>query len=94
MQPSLLLALLAISNLMTGNELEKGHAGRIRACKFIAYVTLIRWATLDAGYIPIVRLRDAAQALLDASMNASWIEPTLAQAAWVCSSILTTPTAQ
>jgi hypothetical protein len=61
MQPSLILASLALSTFMKSSELSGGSAGRLRAL----------W------------LRDAAQSALDASFNAQWIEPTLAQVAWV-----------
>lgn len=35
------------------------------------------------GRIRALWIRDMAQASLDASFNARWIDPTLAQAAWV-----------
>lgn len=37
----------------------------------------------NAGRLRALWLRDAAQSALEASFNAQWIEPTLAQAAWV-----------
>lgn len=61
MQPSLVLAGLAVSTFLNSGELNGGNAGRLRA----------------------VWLRDVAQSALEASFNAQWIEPTLAQAAWV-----------
>ncbi|KAF8526163.1 hypothetical protein JB92DRAFT_2700846 [Gautieria morchelliformis] len=61
MQPSLVLASLAVSTFLKSSELNGGNAGRLRAL----------W------------LRDAAQSTLEASFNAQWIEPTLAQAAWL-----------
>ncbi|KAF8527466.1 hypothetical protein BU17DRAFT_81636 [Hysterangium stoloniferum] len=61
MQPSLVLAGLALSTFMKSSEINRGSAGRLRAM----------W------------LRDAAQSSLEASFNAQWIEPTLAQAAWL-----------
>ncbi|KAF8582821.1 hypothetical protein K439DRAFT_1350360 [Ramaria rubella] len=61
MQPSLVLAGLAMATFMRSSELNGGSAGRLRAM----------W------------LRDAAQSALEASFNAQWIEPTLAQAAWL-----------
>ena len=67
MQPSLVLACLAISTFMKSSELNGGSAGRLRAM----------W------------LRDSAQSALEASFNARWIEPTLAQAAWVSALCIT-----
>ncbi|GJJ13286.1 hypothetical protein Clacol_007538 [Clathrus columnatus] len=61
MQPSLVLAILAVSAFMTSSEIDQGSAGRMRAL----------W------------LRDAAQSSLEASFNAQWVDPTLAQAAWL-----------
>ena len=61
MQPSLVLAGLAVATFLRSSEINRGSAGRLRAL----------W------------LRDAAQGALEASFNAQWIEPTLAQAAWV-----------
>ena len=60
-QPSLVLALLAISTFWRSSEIGYGNQGRERALRF----------------------RDEAQAALDASFNAGWIDETLAQAAWV-----------
>ncbi|PPQ66262.1 hypothetical protein CVT24_007280 [Panaeolus cyanescens] len=61
MQPSLVLALLAISTFWQSSEVGYGRRGRERA----------------------LRLRDEAQAALDASFNAGWVDETLAQAAWL-----------
>ncbi|KZW00891.1 hypothetical protein EXIGLDRAFT_603573 [Exidia glandulosa HHB12029] len=61
MQPSLVLAALAISTFMQSSEVDGGVEGRTRA----------------------LRLRDLAQGALEQSFNAQWIEPTLAQAAWL-----------
>lgn len=61
MQPSLVLAALAVSTFTQSSELDSGSAGRSRAL----------W------------LRDLAQASLEQSFNAQWIDPMLAQAAWL-----------
>lgn len=61
MQPSLVLALLAMSTFWQSSEVGLGSAGRERAL----------W------------LRDEAQSALEASVNAGWLDETLAQAAWV-----------
>lgn len=60
-QPSLILALLAMSTFWQSSEVGYGKQGRERALRF----------------------RDEAQAAMDASFNAGWIDETLAQAAWV-----------
>lgn len=60
-QPSLVLALLAMSTFWQSSEVGYGKPGRERALRF----------------------RDEAQAAMDASFNAGWIDETLAQAAWV-----------
>ena len=60
-QPSLVLALLAMSTFWQSSEIGYGKEGRERALRF----------------------RDEAQAAMDASFNAGWIDETLAQAAWV-----------
>jgi len=65
MQPSLVLAGLALSTFMASSEINRGNTGRMRSL----------W------------LRDMAQAALDASFNAQWIEPALAQAAWVSTAL-------
>jgi hypothetical protein len=61
MQPSLVLALLAMSTFWQSSEVGLGSAGRERALHF----------------------RDEAQSALEASVNAGWLDETLAQAAWV-----------
>ncbi|KIJ54399.1 hypothetical protein M422DRAFT_222008 [Sphaerobolus stellatus SS14] len=61
MQPSLVIAALAMSNFLQSSELQGGNAGRSRS----------------------IWLRDLAQASLEASFNARWVDPTLAQAAWL-----------
>ena len=61
MQPSLVLALLAMSTFWQSSEVGIGHTGRERALRF----------------------RDEAQGALEASVNAGWLDETLAQAAWV-----------
>jgi len=60
-QPSLVLALLAMATFWQSSEVGFGKEGRERALRF----------------------RDEAQAAMDASFNAGWIDETLAQAAWV-----------
>ena len=60
-QPSLVLALLAMATFFQSSEVGYGKEGRERALRF----------------------RDEAQAAMDASFNAGWIDETLAQAAWV-----------
>ena len=60
-QPSLVLALLAVATFWQSSEIGYGKEGRERALRF----------------------RDEAQAAMDASFNAGWIDETLAQAAWV-----------
>ncbi|KDR82669.1 hypothetical protein GALMADRAFT_275797 [Galerina marginata CBS 339.88] len=60
-QPSLILALLAMSTFWQSSEIGYGKQGRERALRF----------------------RDEAQAAMDASFNAGWIDETLAQAAWL-----------
>jgi len=47
------------------------------------------WQSSEVGYgregrERALRLRDEAQAAMDASFNAGWIDETLAQSAWVC----------
>lgn len=52
----------------------------------LAVSTFMRSSEIDqgsAGRNRALWLRDAAQSALEASFNAQWIEPTLAQAAWV-----------
>lgn len=61
MQPSLVLAALAVVTFLHSSEVEEGEAGRLKAMK----------------------LRDEAQAALEASLNARWIDSSLAQAAWL-----------
>lgn len=60
-QPSLVLALLALATFWQSSEVGYGREGRERALRF----------------------RDEAQAAMDASFNAGWIDETLAQTAWV-----------
>uniref|UniRef100_A0A8H7XLV5 Zn(2)-C6 fungal-type domain-containing protein n=1 Tax=Psilocybe cubensis TaxID=181762 RepID=A0A8H7XLV5_PSICU len=60
-QPSLILALLALATFWQSSEVGYGKEGRERALRF----------------------RDEAQAAMDASFNAGWIDETLAQAAWL-----------
>lgn len=60
-QPSLVLAMLAMSIFWQSSDIGLGRSGRERALRF----------------------RDEAQSALDASINAGWIDETLAQAAWV-----------
>jgi hypothetical protein len=60
-QPSLILALLAMATFWQSSEIGRGKEGRERALRF----------------------RDEAQAAMDASFNAGWIDETLAQTAWV-----------
>ncbi|KAF8967057.1 hypothetical protein BDZ97DRAFT_1804957 [Flammula alnicola] len=60
-QPSLVLALLAMSTFWQSSEVGYGKAGRERALRF----------------------RDEAQAAMEASFNAGWVDETLAQAAWL-----------
>ncbi|KXN93397.1 Glucose transport transcription regulator RGT1 [Leucoagaricus sp. SymC.cos] len=61
MQPSLVLALLAMSTFWQSSEIGNGQPGRERALRF----------------------RDEAQGALEASINAGWLDETLAQAAWL-----------
>lgn len=61
MQPSVVLAALALSTMMKSSEVGLGEEGR--------------------GFALL--LRDAAQSSLDASISASWIDPSLAQAAFL-----------
>ncbi|TFK52485.1 hypothetical protein OE88DRAFT_1795692 [Heliocybe sulcata] len=61
MQPSLVLAALAVATFLHSSELDQAEAGRTRA----------------------MRLRDEAQACLEASLNGQWIDSSLAQAAWL-----------
>lgn len=52
----------------------------------LAVSTFLKSSELNggsAGRLRAVWLRDAAQSALEASFNAQWIEPTLAQSAWV-----------
>jgi hypothetical protein len=65
-QPSVVLAALALATIMKSSEIGLGGEGR----------KLALW------------LRDSAQSSLDASISASWIEPSLAQAAFVTTSSL------
>ncbi|KAF8887164.1 hypothetical protein BD779DRAFT_1528462 [Infundibulicybe gibba] len=60
-QPSLVLALLAMATFWQSSEVGFGRHGREKA----------------------LRLRDEAQSSLEASLNAGWIDETLAQAAWL-----------
>ena len=61
MQPSLVLASLAVSIYLQSSELGMGQEGRRMA----------------------LRRRDEAQGMLQASLNARWVDESLAQAAWV-----------
>ncbi|KIM31554.1 hypothetical protein M408DRAFT_261453 [Serendipita vermifera MAFF 305830] len=61
MQPSVILAALALSTMMKSSEIGLGEEGR----------TFALW------------LRDAAQSSLEASISASWIDPGIAQAAFL-----------
>lgn len=81
MQPALVLGLLAVATLLGSNELEKGHDGRTRACESskINHSPTRMARSCDL----LVWLRDVAQSALEASLNTSWIEPSLAQAAMV-----------
>lgn len=65
MQPSIVLAGLALAVMVRSSEHGMGSQGREFALK----------------------LRDTAQAALEASINAQWITHSLAQAAWVRLSI-------
>jgi hypothetical protein len=69
MQPSLVLALLAMSTFWQSSEVGLGQAGRERA----------------------LCLREEAQGALEASVNAGWLDETLAQAAWVSSCLARKP---
>ncbi|KAJ6475057.1 hypothetical protein C8R47DRAFT_986425 [Mycena vitilis] len=60
-QPSLILAAVAMATFWQSSEIGMGHRGRERALKF----------------------RDEAQSALQASLNAGWVDDTLAQAAWI-----------
>ena len=66
MQPSLLLALLAVSTFWQSSEFGKGREGRERSMQFC----------------------QAARCALEASLNSNAIDETLAQAAWVISSLI------
>uniref|UniRef100_A0A0W0FU75 Zn(2)-C6 fungal-type domain-containing protein n=2 Tax=Moniliophthora roreri TaxID=221103 RepID=A0A0W0FU75_MONRR len=61
MQPSLILAALALSTFWQSSEVGRSNEGRLKA----------------------LRLRDEAQAAIEASFNAGWVDETLAQAAWL-----------
>ncbi|KAF9267309.1 hypothetical protein L218DRAFT_855595 [Marasmius fiardii PR-910] len=61
LQPSLILAALAVSTFWQSSEIGRGHEGRRRALRF----------------------RDEAQSALEASFNSSWVDESLAQAAWL-----------
>ena len=53
----------------------------------LMFSNYLRSSTFELGSEGMRRtnwLRDKAQAALDASVNAAWIDPSLAQAAWVC----------
>ena len=84
-QPALVLGLLAVGTLHESNEIEQESDGRTRACTFFM-VGFYPLRTTRSSYSS-VWLRDAAQSALEASLNTSWIEPSLAQAAFVCSSV-------
>ncbi|KAF9485849.1 hypothetical protein BDN70DRAFT_795185 [Pholiota conissans] len=60
-QPSLVLALLALSTFWQSSEIGYGKDGRERAMRF----------------------RVEAQAAMEASFNAGWVDETLAQTAWL-----------
>ncbi|KAF7365037.1 Zn(2)-C6 fungal-type domain-containing protein [Mycena venus] len=60
-QPSLILAALALGIFWQSSEIGMGQRGRERALKF----------------------REEAQSALEASLNAGWVDDTLAQAAWL-----------
>lgn len=77
-QPSLVLAFLAVGILKNSNEENQGRRGRTRARKFL----LLSLSSKTSLFF-VVWLRDLAQSALEASLNASWIEPSLVQAAHV-----------
>ncbi|KAJ6508538.1 hypothetical protein C8R45DRAFT_967748 [Mycena sanguinolenta] len=60
-QPSLILAALALGIFFQSSEIGMGQRGRERALKF----------------------REEAQSAMEASLNAGWVDETLAQAAWI-----------
>lgn len=64
MQPSVVLAGLALSVLLQSSDDGLGSWGRCFSLK----------------------LRTCAQSALEASINARWVDPSLAQAAYVCNS--------
>ena len=63
---------------------------RIQPCLILALLAMATfWQSSEVGYGKegrerALRFRDEAQAAMDASFNAGWIDETLAQAAWVC----------
>jgi hypothetical protein len=62
---------------------------RIQPCLILALLAMATfWQSSEVGYGKegrerALRFRDEAQAAMDASFNAGWIDETLAQAAWV-----------
>ena len=75
--------LQTISKIMKSSNLQEGASGRQQACKSGSCTSVDQDSESE-----IVALRDAAQATLEASISANWIDPALAQAAWVKSAPL------
>jgi hypothetical protein len=77
-QPSLVLAMLALSTLIQSGNLESGQMGRNRACEFHS---VCQSRMLNRTHV--VELRDRAQSYFDMSLSCGWVSPDLAQAALV-----------
>ena len=71
------------------NFFDPSRRERIQPSLVLALLSLSTfWRSSEVGYgnrgrERALRFRDEAQAALDASFNAGWIDETLAQAAWV-----------
>ena len=77
-----MLSLLALSRLIHGNESEGGESARREACGY-HYPYRWRYLVTERQFVSLDGLQRAAQATFESSINSNWIDPTLAQAAWV-----------
>lgn len=72
-----------------GKFCDPAKRERIQPCLILALLAMATfWQSSEVGYGKegrerALRFRDEAQAAMDASFNAGWIDETLAQAAWV-----------
>lgn len=82
-QPSLILAALAMATFWQSSEIGLGNHGRQRA---LIFRDEVRRPFLET-FLKLISAPQA-QSALEASFNAGWVDDTLAQAAWVSDALI------